>query len=178
MVIFKLDKYGRYRRYIWTLNPGTMVFIVHIDINTCRDSSMYTWLISIPWLCVHVPCYHSVSNYIWIIVLRGALMFALICVWLNGREQQSWGWWFETLSRTLWRHCNDWTHIHQGYFTSTRSQCQGSNLKACWQKNETDALRTMIKSQQTQVQQNSVYILWDARYFAIYLERFYQHRLT
>ena len=36
----------------------------------------------------------------------------------------------------------------------------------------------MIKSQQTQVQQNSVYILWDARYFAIYLERFYQHRLT
>ena len=72
----------------------------------------------------------------------------------------------------------DSTHIHQGYFTSTRFQCQGGNLEACWQKNETDALRTMIKSQQNQVQQNSVYILWDARYFAIYLERFYQHRLT
>ena len=24
--------------------------------------------------------------------------------WLS---KQSWGWWFETLSRPLWRHCND-----------------------------------------------------------------------
>ena len=35
----------------------------------------------------------------------GALMFSLICVWINGK--QSWGWWFETLSRPLWRHCNE-----------------------------------------------------------------------
>ena len=27
---------------------------------------------------------------------------------LNKRSsKQSWGWWFETLSRPLWRHCND-----------------------------------------------------------------------
>ena len=27
---------------------------------------------------------------------------------LNKRlSEQSWGWWFETLSRTLWRHCNN-----------------------------------------------------------------------
>ena len=27
---------------------------------------------------------------------------------LNKRvSKQSWGWWFETLSRKLWRHCND-----------------------------------------------------------------------
>ena len=32
---------------------------------------------------------------------RGALMFSLICVWING-----WGWWFETLPRALWRHCD------------------------------------------------------------------------
>ena len=25
-------------------------------------------------------------------------------------SKQSWGWWFETLSRPLWRHCNDYTH--------------------------------------------------------------------
>ena len=31
---------------------------------------------------------------------RGALMFSLICA------QQSWGWWFETLSSSLWRHRN------------------------------------------------------------------------
>ena len=35
---------------------------------------------------------------------RGALMFSLICVWILSK--QSWGWWFETLSRPLWRHCN------------------------------------------------------------------------
>ena len=37
---------------------------------------------------------------------REALMFSLICAlnkWLN---KQSWGWWFETPSRSLWRHCN------------------------------------------------------------------------
>ena len=29
---------------------------------------------------------------------------------LNKRlSKQSWGWWFETLSRPLWRHCNDKT---------------------------------------------------------------------
>ena len=25
---------------------------------------------------------------------------------LNKRSKQSWGWWFETLSRSSWRHCN------------------------------------------------------------------------
>ena len=37
---------------------------------------------------------------------RGALMFSLICA-LNKRfSKQSWGWWFETPSCSLWRHCN------------------------------------------------------------------------
>ena len=37
---------------------------------------------------------------------RGALMSSLICA-LNGRlSKQSVGWWFETPSRSLWRHCN------------------------------------------------------------------------
>ena len=36
---------------------------------------------------------------------RGALMCFYLC--LNKRlSKQSWGWWFETLSRSLWRHCN------------------------------------------------------------------------
>ena len=32
---------------------------------------------------------------------RGALMFSVICVWINDS-----GWWFETPSRSLWRQCN------------------------------------------------------------------------
>ena len=36
---------------------------------------------------------------------RRALMFSLICAWINGK--QWWRWWFGTPSRPLWRHCND-----------------------------------------------------------------------
>ena len=36
---------------------------------------------------------------------------------LNKRlSKQSWGWGFETLSRPLWRHCNDICHIHSYTF--------------------------------------------------------------
>ena len=37
---------------------------------------------------------------------RGALMFSLICALNKRLSKQSWGWWFETPSRSLWRHCN------------------------------------------------------------------------
>ena len=36
---------------------------------------------------------------------RGALMFSLICAWINDCKQP-WGWWFETPSWSLWRQCN------------------------------------------------------------------------
>ena len=39
-------------------------------------------------------------------VARSFDVFFDVC--LNKRlRKQSWGWWFETLSRPLWRHCND-----------------------------------------------------------------------
>ena len=44
---------------------------------------------------------------------RGALMFSLICVWINGVSIQSWGWWFETLSCPSWRHCNGPSFINR-----------------------------------------------------------------
>ena len=37
---------------------------------------------------------------------RGTLMFSLICALNKRLSKQSWGWWFETLSRPLWRHRN------------------------------------------------------------------------
>ena len=36
---------------------------------------------------------------------RGALVFSLICALNKRLSKQSWGWWFETPSRSLWRHC-------------------------------------------------------------------------
>ena len=38
---------------------------------------------------------------------RGALMFSLICAWINGWVNN--GWWFETPWRPLWHHCNSMT---------------------------------------------------------------------
>ena len=37
---------------------------------------------------------------------RGALMFSLICALNKRLSKQSWGWLFETLLCSLWRHCN------------------------------------------------------------------------
>ena len=37
---------------------------------------------------------------------RGALLFSLICALNKQLSKQSWGWWFETPSHSLWRHCN------------------------------------------------------------------------
>ena len=37
---------------------------------------------------------------------RGALMFSLICALNKRMSKRRWGWWFETPSRSLWRHCN------------------------------------------------------------------------
>ena len=50
---------------------------------------------------IHRPPVNSPHKGQW----RGALMFSLICNKLLSK--QSWGWWFETPSRPLWRHCSD-----------------------------------------------------------------------
>ena len=38
---------------------------------------------------------------------RGAFLFSLICTLKKRLSKQSWGWWFETPSRSLWHHCNE-----------------------------------------------------------------------
>ena len=55
---------------------------------------------------------------------------------LNERlSKQSWGWWFETLSRPLWRQCNvrdRFNYVNQGHFARSGAiaslcRCQFSN---------------------------------------------------
>ena len=50
---------------------------------------------------------------------RGALMFSLVCVWINELSKQWWGWWFETPSRPLWRRCNVHEKTPWSSFTHT-----------------------------------------------------------
>ena len=38
---------------------------------------------------------------------RGALMLSFYLRLKKRSSKQSWGWWFETPSRPLWRHCNE-----------------------------------------------------------------------
>ena len=47
---------------------------------------------------------------------HGALMFSLICERLS---KQSWGWWFETPSHSLWRHYN----VYPGLEVTEARQC-------------------------------------------------------
>ena len=45
---------------------------------------------------------------------------------LNRRlSKQSWGWWFEMLTRPLWRHCNV---VGSSKFSATREQCGWEHL--------------------------------------------------
>ena len=44
---------------------------------------------------------------------RRALMFPLICALYERMSKQSWGWWFETPSRSSWRQCNDVNKSHE-----------------------------------------------------------------
>ena len=51
--------------------------------------------------------------------------------WING-----WGWWFETLSRSLWRHCNDLScivNVMAAVDLLTRGTLNTSTInKVCW----------------------------------------------
>ena len=44
---------------------------------------------------------------------RGALVFSLICARYKASSKQSWGWWFETPSSSLWPHCNENRRLEQ-----------------------------------------------------------------
>ena len=58
----------------------------------------------------------------------GALAFSLICAWINGWIN-TWGWWFGTPLRPLWRHCNEPLLICVGLFKPLRTKFARGNVK-------------------------------------------------
>ena len=77
--------------------------MMHANINIIHQS------LKALFACLHITLCHYM-NYMnsphkgqWC----GALMFSLICALNQQLSKQSWGWWFEMLSLSLWRHCND-----------------------------------------------------------------------
>ena len=57
----------------------------------------------------------------------GALMFSLICALNKRMSKQSWSWWFETSSRSLWRHRYDFSAVLQAYLSSSHFELTRQN---------------------------------------------------
>ena len=78
--------------------------------------------------------------------IDGALMFSLICAWKKRLSKQSWSWWIETPSRSLWRHCNVRFLLQDGkcenttakwlHFTTCRSNFQTGLSKNATKRDE------------------------------------------
>ena len=60
--------------------------------------------------------------------LCGALMFSLIWVLKKRLSKQSWGWWFETPSRSLWRHFN----VHAWCYCRHNNLHDSSGFNIVW----------------------------------------------
>ena len=61
---------------------------------------------------------------------RGALIFSFICAWINGWVNNREALWFETPSRSLWRHHNEWCTSKESNVTwaLVRLKSRGSRL--------------------------------------------------
>ena len=74
----------------------SMVQFVHYDVIKWKHFPRY-W----PFVRgIHRPLVSSPHKGQWC----RALMFPLICAWIKRLSKQSWDWWFETPSCSLWRH--------------------------------------------------------------------------
>ena len=47
-------------------------------------------------------------------------------IWIKTLSKQSWGWWFETPSRPLWRHSNDLFNLRQAHSSVERAALLGA----------------------------------------------------
>ena len=72
---------------------------------------------AIPWWCHHMETFPRYWSFVqgihrWPVnsphkgQWRGALVFSLICALNKRLSKQSWGWWCETSSHSLWRRCD------------------------------------------------------------------------
>ena len=74
---------------------------------------------------------------------------------LNKRlSKQSWGWWFETLSRSLWRHCNDDAMYHEA------DHLHGANMGPIWGRQDPDGPHAGPMNYLKWPRSSSVRIFW------------------
>ena len=111
--------------------------------------------IGLNWVDKHTTCFIKTLLRIWNIIpqkeqlskiiipfiykgqWRGALMFSLICVWINGWVNNRW--WFETPSWSLWRQCND-IKISKHFTKQTKKGTLNCSVRAGFAKNYVNTL--------------------------------------
>ena len=64
-------------------------------------------------------------------------------------SKQCWGWWFETLSRPLWRHCNGplrshYPSIHTDQFSSSSTDFFGSPIDFPWCRHQMETFYALL----------------------------------
>ena len=111
---------------------------INVGLSICwRDDLLKWWcfwaVIAIKQ-CVHGPTHENVLIFILISFMinhinthttnmyehGNAELWCFFDLRLNKRlSRQSWNWWFETPSRTLWRHCNEIRRISKGSVISS-----------------------------------------------------------
>ena len=88
------------------------------------SSSLYIYHdVVIKWK--HFPCYMPFVRWIRKDQRHAALISYFICAWTNVKAKNSRRRWFETPSRSLWRHCNLVSH----------SAHTDKNIEGCWWTN-------------------------------------------
>ena len=102
---------GRQDIWLYIVNHSTCFGITHDDVIKWKHFPRY-W----PFVRgIHRSPVNSRHKEKW----RGALMFSLICALNKRLSKQSWGWWFETPSHSIWRHCNALTSLLAGQMAVT-----------------------------------------------------------
>ena len=90
----------------WYVNPGLPLINIPLHQDDCHPEYDNSWwrykmetFSALLALCTRNYSPHKGQR-------LGVLMFSLICALNKRLSKQSWGWWFETLWRSLWPHCN------------------------------------------------------------------------
>ena len=111
-------------------------YMLHDDVIKCKHFPRYWPIVR----GIHRLPVNSPHKGPW----RGALMFSLICALNKRLSKQSWGWWFDTPSRSLWRHCNDMC-----------SRCFGTipkyNMRSSWHGNDFHISSPLWENHRSQV---------------------------
>ena len=105
------------------MGTGWRIYVSLIYVIIGLDTGLFTpWYQAIIETNDDSPAPRSPVNSPYKGLWRGTFMLSLICALNKRLSKQSWGWWFDMASRSLWRHCNaprPWSSISLWFITNS-----------------------------------------------------------